>query len=43
MFVMIRPRGGDFSYTDHEFEVMQQDIRKRARTGRGWHHPGSAG
>jgi copper homeostasis protein len=33
MFVMIRPRGGDFSYTDHEFEVMQQDIRNAHELG----------
>jgi copper homeostasis protein len=27
LFIMVRPRGGDFCYTDLEFEVMQQEIR----------------
>lgn len=33
LFVMIRPRGGDFCYSDLEFEVMREEIRQAQRMG----------
>lgn len=33
LFVMVRPRGGDFCYTELEFESMQEDIRHIRQLG----------
>lgn len=33
LFVMIRPRGGDFAYSNEEFEVMREDIRQAQKLG----------
>lgn len=33
LFVMIRPRGGDFLYSDDEFEIMKEDIRTAKELG----------
>jgi copper homeostasis protein len=33
LFVMIRPRGGDFLYSNDEFEIMQADIRMAKTLG----------
>jgi copper homeostasis protein len=33
VFVLIRPRGGDFVCSDHEFEVMRRDIRAARKLG----------
>ena len=32
-FVMIRPRGGDFTYTENELDVMRRDIEAMKRIG----------
>ena len=33
VFVMIRPRGGDFTYDDDELDVMRRDIEAMKRAG----------
>jgi copper homeostasis protein len=33
LYAMIRPRGGDFFFTDHEFEIMKADIRVCRKLG----------
>jgi copper homeostasis protein len=33
LFVMIRPRGGDFAYTREEFDLMREDIRQARKLG----------
>ena len=33
VFILIRPRGGDFIYSDEEFELMKQDIVKFKEMG----------
>jgi copper homeostasis protein len=33
LYVMIRPRGGDFFYSDHEFAIMKKDIAVAVKCG----------
>jgi copper homeostasis protein len=33
VFVMVRPRGGDFLYDEHEFKVMKEDMKALEAAG----------
>jgi copper homeostasis protein len=33
VFVMLRPRGGDFFYSDDEFEVLMENLQMMKRLG----------
>ncbi len=33
LYILIRPRSGDFLYTDEEFRIMQEDVRIAAQEG----------
>ncbi len=33
LFIMIRPRGGDFCYSDLEFEIMKEDVKAARELG----------
>jgi copper homeostasis protein len=35
VFVMLRPRGGDFFYSDDEFEVLMENLQMMKRLGAG--------
>jgi hypothetical protein len=37
--VMVRPRGGDFLYSDVEFEIMRHDVRMARELGAALYPP----
>ncbi len=41
LYVMIRPRGGDFVYDESELDVMRRDIDIARNFGSRWGSPGS--
>ena len=43
--VIVRPRGGDFCYSEVEFETMLRDVEtgRRLRRGRDCHRPAESG